>query len=78
MSITGVYFEKILKKSNSDIWLRNIQLGVHHPVLKVVSIPHHRLMCICVCVSRDTGMTSILLSVGAVFLSGVGQSQCCC
>ena len=24
---TGVYFEKILKKSNSNIWLRNIQLG---------------------------------------------------
>lgn len=27
--LVGVYFEKILKKSNSNLWLRNIQLGMH-------------------------------------------------
>mmetsp|Transcript_23130 Transcript_23130/g.39137 ORF Transcript_23130/g.39137 Transcript_23130/m.39137 type:complete len:349 (+) Transcript_23130:148-1194(+) len=38
----GVYFEKILKKKQSNVWLRNIQLG----------------------------MTSILLSLGAIYFSG--------
>jgi hypothetical protein len=29
---SGVYFEKILKKSNSNVWLRNIQLGTGSPI----------------------------------------------
>lgn len=34
----GVYFEKILKRSNSDIWVRNIQLGVFGTLFSLVGM----------------------------------------
>lgn len=34
----GVYFEKILKKSTSNLWLRNIQLGMTATVLSVGAV----------------------------------------
>ena len=35
---TGVYFEKILKGSQTSIWLRNIQLGLYGTVIGIIGM----------------------------------------
>jgi solute carrier family 35 (UDP-sugar transporter), member A1/2/3 len=35
---TGVYFERILKSSNTNLWIRNIQLGITATVLALMNV----------------------------------------
>lgn len=36
--ITGVYFEKILKTSNTTLWMRNLQMGISSVALGYVGV----------------------------------------